>query len=112
MPVGAASDGVIEQLFEVVALGRENGPARREVGNGHGGAEKSPTGCRAHQVEEMTTMLVPPPHGVHNVGGAHATGKRLEGLHQRAGTRQDWAPWKSSHTSVGVCTRRARTSPQ
>jgi hypothetical protein len=28
------------------------------------------------------------------------------------GTHQDWAPPKSSHASVGVCTSRARTSPQ
>jgi hypothetical protein len=49
-------------------------------------------------------MLVPSPHGIHDVGGANARSECGEGLHQRAGieTRQDWAPLKSSHKSVGV----------
>ena len=48
-------------------------------------------------------MMVQSPHRVDDVGGAHPTGERVERLHQRAGKgiRQDWAPRRSSHTSVG-----------
>src|SRR4029453_6979928 len=105
---------LVEQPLEVVALGREGGPTGREVGDGHRGAEESATGCRAYQVEEMTAVLVQSPHRVHDVGGAPPTGERVEGFHHRArkGMRQYCAPRRSSHTSVGVRTSRAKTWSQ
>jgi len=114
LPVRAVFDGVVEQPRKRVALGRQGGSARREVGDGHRRAEESATGRRAHQVEQVTAMTVQSPHRVHDVGGAHPTRERVERLHHRAGKgiRQDCAPRRSSHTSVGVCTSRARTWSQ